>query len=787
MAGENQKASKKASDEIAESAERYKQTLKDIIKDQQDLSGVLRDVLKEITKTQDAYTKIEARVDRITKGTLDLKGIQNELNKLEESVTISKRKQREFEMAAGKAATDRLGILKQEAAQAVEICKAQGVSRTLEEETLRLLEEQEDHTLTQLFLAEKNVELANRRVAATKEVLQEEQQVSKNIGISGFLAGKFAEKLGIGETFYKKITLAARDSNKELTLSQKASLLWSSATDTLKEKWKTLKNDPSAAAAAIIGGWSGVGAALSKAGNYAKDAANGLGNFMSMTGDQVIGKVTSGVAGLVKNIPLVGGLLGGLVEGFGKLLELSLAEDDKIVKLGRDLGVSKGEAEKINENFLKIANNSGKTSISAAALVASQRELSQELGVTNVLDGQILKTNIELSKLAGLDAKTRASIAQSSIITGKTSESITKSVLGQVGALKAATGISFDYKKVLSEASGFSGALGLQFAKYPEKLSQSLVSVKSMGLELQKLDSMADQFLSFEQSISKEFEAQLLTGKDINLTKAREAFLNNDLATAAKEITRQVGSSSDYLKMNRIQQQSFAEAMGMSRDDLADMLKKQEAFSKLGAKDLKDAQSKVEALKAQGKSRAEIVKMVGEEAYQNITNASAQEKIAGFLEKIQSAVGSFLARSPIVQIIDKAMAFLDKPETITKIVQKIQGVFATLFDIMGSVAAGIMKLANRFGGADIDEGLIEQVGSGGDFIRSMDLSSVGVGDNAAKTTTGTTGGSQNDASNSMRSSKQSTSIQVTFEGDVQAKMISRKGDQSVNIDMNKTQ
>ncbi len=33
-----------------------------------------------------------------------------------------------------------------------------------------------------------------------------------------------------------------------------------------------------------------------------------------------------------------------------------------------------------------------------------------------------------------------------------------------------------------------------------------------------------------------ELEAELLTGKDLNLEKAREAALNNDIATLSKEI-----------------------------------------------------------------------------------------------------------------------------------------------------------------------------------------------------------------------------------------------------------
>ena len=78
--------------------------------------------------------------------------------------------------------------------------------------------------------------------------------------------------------------------------------------------------------------------------------------------------------------------------------------------------------------------------------------------------------------------------------------------------------------------------------------------------------------LDFESSIEAELQAELLLGKDINLEKARQAALNNELATVAKEISKQIGSSADFSKMNRIQQEALAAAVGMNREELASTL-----------------------------------------------------------------------------------------------------------------------------------------------------------------------------------------------------------------------
>jgi hypothetical protein len=242
-----------------------------------------------------------------------------------------------------------------------------------------------------------------------------------------------------------------------------------------------------------------------------------------------------------------------------------------------------------------------------------------------------------------------------------------------------------------------------------------------MGMELKQLDSLADSFLDFESSISKEFEAQLLTGRDINLTKAREAFLNNDLATAASEITNQVGSAGDFLKLNRIQAESLASAFGMSRDQMGEMLKQQELLAKIGAKQGDSAQKQLQLGLERYKNQKALTAAIGEEAYQSMVNASAQEKIAGFMDKIKEAIANFVANSPLIPLVERAIDWLSSPSNIKTIVSYVQGAFATIFDIFGSIASGVMKVLDFLPGIDIDDSLIEMVGRGGDTIRAMNL------------------------------------------------------------------
>jgi hypothetical protein len=441
-------------------------------------------------------------------------------------------------------------------------------------------------------------------------------------------------------------------------------------------------------------------------------------------------------------IPILGGAIGGIASGLKSVFDYITGIQDKTVKFARAMNMSTEEARQLKMEFASVNVANGDLLVNTQKLVEAQMDMVSALGVTNRISTENLATNIKLKDIAGVEADTIASITESSIINGKSNESIVKSVFAQVKGLKQATGIQFENKQILKEASSLGGVLGLQFAKYPAQLSKSLVTVKAMGLELKQVDAIADSFLDFESSISKEFEAQLLTGKEINLAKARELFLDNDLAGAAAEINKQVGSTADFLKMNRIQQDAFAGAMGMSRDQMGDMLKKQEMLSILGAKDTDNAREQLRLGLAKYKNQKALSEAVGEEAYQNLVNASLQERIAGFMEKIKQSISDFVEKSGIIEKIEGFMNYLSKPENIRAAIMSIRDVFAQIVDIIASIAGGIVNVLDFFGAISDQKAASIQgfLGGAGDNIRSLggDLSMTAATEKAGITSGGGT-------------------------------------------------
>ncbi len=656
-----------------------RQGLRDVLEDQGDYNNLLKDSIRYVDSLDKSYAKISARINSLNKDTINIKQLNQELQRLSQKQYI-----------ADKNLRDLKAEISDEAKAIVESVKQQEKN---EKDVLSVLQRQGNLEAVSLFTAEQSLKFAEQQIKIGKEELANEKSVSRQLGISGNLMKIFAEKIGLGEEAYSAMTSKARE---------------------LVDKQKDM-NFFTRAFSRIVGGF--------------QVAFSGLGSI-----------VKSAFSYLLDPAAILGGI-GLLMRGLKAAFDFIVGIQDKTVKFARAMNLSTEQARQLKMQFASLSISSGDLFITSQKMVESQMELVEALGVTNRLSNEQLATNIKLKDITGLDLETRRGIVEVSTITGQESDKITKSILAQVVGLKAATGVSFSYQRILKEASNLGGYLGLAFAKYPAQLTKSLLTVKAMGMELKQLDSLADSFLDFESSISREFEAQLLTGKDINLAKAREAFLNNDLVTAASEITRQVGSASDFLKLNRIQAESLAGAFGMSRDQMAEMLKQQELLSKLGAKQGDSAREQLRLGLERYKNQKALAAAVGEEAYQSLVNASAQEKIAAFIDKIKQSFSDFVEKSGIVNVIERFINFLSKPENIRSVLETMKNFFANAVEAVLTIANGIINAIDvvTFGyGIDEDfERRFEKFSEEApNRIRSLgtEFGTVNVSDNAANTT-----------------------------------------------------
>ncbi len=358
-----------------------------------------------------------------------------------------------------------------------------------------------------------------------------------------------------------------------------------------------------------------------------------------LLGKSVRGALSDPLVSVSLLLSAISTLAGKIAEGFQRSQENTGA-------LAKGLNITNGEAMQLSKSFSQASFGSDRLFVSSKGLTETLVAINSELGTTVQLSAEELLTFTKLRETAGLTNEELMGIQSLSLANGESFDDNANSILNQVSALNRASGIYLNEKEVLKDISKLSAATTLSLGKNPTALAEAVATAKSLGIEMSKLEGVADSLLDFESSITAELEAELLLGKDLNLEKARQAALNNDLATLAREIADQAGSAAEFGEMNRIQQEAIAKYVGMNREDLAQTLFVQEQLAGVSGEEAERRQKLLDA-RIEEVGLAQAQRELEENGLQNMLDqATAAEKMKASQEKINelfTALGAMLA------------------------------------------------------------------------------------------------------------------------------------------------
>ena len=333
------------------------------------------------------------------------------------------------------------------------------------------------------------------------------------------------------------------------------------------------------------------------------------------------------------------------VDGYMALIAKKAFESDvQVTNMAKSLGISKDQALGLRQSFAAYSRDTGDAFITTNKLVKAQGELSQELGVAGKYTGKQTEDFTRLTELIGLSASEAGKLARLSIINNKSIEDTAKSIIKGSAAAQRGNKISIDQRTILKDVANLSEGILIKFQGNPEALGQAVVQARRLGTTLETIDKIGESLLNFESSIENELKAELITGRQINLEKARYASLTGNQLELTRAITDEVGNLNDFQSMNVIAQKSLADAFGLSRDELSKMLLEQEKFNKLGDVSQMTLDNQLKALTAQGEPLDSAL-------YKQIQQQSAQEKFNNAIEKLSSLLGDIVA-GPLGKLID---------------------------------------------------------------------------------------------------------------------------------------
>ena len=325
-----------------------------------------------------------------------------------------------------------------------------------------------------------------------------------------------------------------------------------------------------------------------------------------------------------------------------KALNIFLEYDKIFVDTARNLGLSEEkisgivvQAKAADTAIRGINGQTFDTTYTAAQLAKSFAEVNNQLGLSVDIGAKNLNEFTAMTNQMGLSADEATKLYKIGVLNNMSLEDTNKAIVSGVVATQKQTGVQINARQVLQEIGKLSAGITTKFQQNPAALAQAVTQAKALGTTLEQVDKVGESLLNFESSIENELKAELLTGKQINLEKARYAALTGDQATLTQELADQVGSLGEFQEMNVLAQKSLAEAFGLSRDEVADMLTKQETFNKLGDVSKKSAAEQLALAKERGLSETDSLVV-------NLKQQATSEKIAAAFDNFKSAIADVL-------------------------------------------------------------------------------------------------------------------------------------------------
>lgn len=341
------------------------------------------------------------------------------------------------------------------------------------------------------------------------------------------------------------------------------------------------------------------------------------------------------------------------------IVKAVLAVDTQVTNLSKSLGFSYDSAKNLRDGMESFAKSAEDGFTTVAKLAKAQEDLTDQLGIAVDFGNEERQQFSKLTEVVGLSAGEAGKLANFSAAAGASTSDYVKDVRAAAFASQQANKIHISDKQLLQSISSLSAGILVKFQGNPKALAEAVVQSKKLGLSLDQVDKTGESLLNWESSIENELKAELITGKQLNLEKARAAALTGDQATLMQEVASQAGSLAEFQDMNVIAQRSLAEAFGMSKDEMAEMLMKQEAINKYGSAAEELNAQQLKDFKESGLSLEDYLKKQAEQV-------DIQTKFNTAMERLQEILGN-LAAGPLGTILNIFATLLSNTTSLAAI------------------------------------------------------------------------------------------------------------------------
>lgn len=357
-----------------------------------------------------------------------------------------------------------------------------------------------------------------------------------------------------------------------------------------------------------------------------------------------------------------------------KWFEIIKGYDTIFTETARNLGIGVFQSQKLIENSIQFEQKFGGNFYTAKQIGQAITDINTQLGLSVDLGASTVDEFAAMTNQMGLSTDEASKIYKLGVLNNLSLKDTNKAIASGIISAQKSTGIQINAKQVFQEIGKLSAGILIKFQQNPEALAKAVIQAKALGTTLDGIDKIGESLLNWESSIENELKAELITGRQLNFERARYAALTGDMVSLTKEVANQVGSLSEFENMNVIAQRSLAESFGLSRDELSDMLQKQEVFNKLGDVSKLSAREQLKLAKERNLPETDSLMI-------NLKQQAAAETLAATWDSIKMSMAGIL-EGPLKGLVNM-MGWLAKHATIAKIA-------------IGAIA--VLSLAKTIGG-----------------------------------------------------------------------------------------
>lgn len=397
----------------------------------------------------------------------------------------------------------------------------------------------------------------------------------------------------------------------------------------------------------------------------------------------------------------------------------------QVKELTSNLNMTQMQAEEVRQKFADIGSEEiGKT---AQDLIDGVGYLSNEMGIVADTTNKdlLLGLSTAVHKL-GLASSEAVQLAKFSQVSGDNFKDFQNNVAGTVELLNVTNGTAIRFQSVMKDISETGAATLLTTDRFPGGIEKAAYQARRFGLSMAMLESSSQNLLEFESSIASELEAELLTGKALNLERARAAALMGNQTVLAEEIRKNIGDIDQFTSQSVLAQEAQAKALGMSRDQVAQMLMDEKAIAEMGGDRTKslneNVQAELERIKGiedateRERERKKLIDTIGSDQLKNqIRNQTFQERqleiMTDMFDQLEGVNESLIKMTEFFGKVGQNVGGV--AEFLTKVILRTNTLvktFGNLGSIVGKILIGAGKLGKAFGLKALSKGAGKMAG-----------------------------------------------------------------------------